>query len=94
MDNPKLPLIARAREIVNSSHLKEEDKKLINERIPYAPTALLEMFIESCSGEGLMIEFIVRSLKRKLMAGDSQEKLRAIIAEERKELRNFIHATA
>ena len=94
MDNPKLPLIDRAKEIVNSSRLKEEDKKLINERVPYAPSALLEVFIESCSGEGLMIEFVVRSLKRKLLAGDNQEKLRAVIAEERKELRNFIHATA
>jgi hypothetical protein len=94
MDNPKIPLIERAREIVNSSRLNDGDKKLIIERIPYAPTTLLEIFIDSCSGDALMLEFMVRSFKRKLMAGDSQEKLRAIIAEERKELRDFIHATA
>jgi len=94
MDNPKLPLIDRAKEIVNSSRLNDGDKKLIIERIPYAPSALLEVFIDSCGGDALMLEFMVRSFKRKLMAGDSQEKLRAIIAEERKELRDFIHATA
>ena len=94
MDNPKLPLIDRAKEIVNSSRLNDEDKKLILERIPYAPSALLEVFIDSCGGDALMLEFMVGSFKRKLMAGDSQEKLRAIIAEERKELRNFIHAPA
>ncbi len=94
MDNPKIPLIERCKEIVNNSRLKDEDKKLILERIPYAPVALLEVFIESCSGDGLMIEFVVRSFKRKLVAGDNPEKLRAVIAEERKELRDFIHATA
>jgi hypothetical protein len=93
MDNPKLPLIERSKEIVNGSRLKPEDKQLIIERIPYAPTALLEMFVESCGGDALMLEFMVRSLKRKLMTGDNQEKLRAVIANERKELRNFIHAT-
>lgn len=94
MENPKLPLIEQAKAIVNNSRMKDEDKKLVLERIPYAPTALLEVFIESCGVDALMLEFMVRSLKRKLMAGDNQEKLRAIIAEERKELKDFIHATA
>jgi len=94
MENPKLPLIEQAKAIVNNSRMKDEDKKLVLERIPYAPTALLEVFIESCSGDALMLEFMVRSLKRKLIAGDNQDKLRAIIAEEKKELKDFIHATA
>ncbi len=94
MDNPKIPLINRTKEIIEKSHLKDVDKKLVMDQVPYAPTALLEMFVESCSGDGLMLEFMVRSLKRKLIAGDNQDKIRAIIAEEKKELRDFIHATA
>ena len=94
MENPKLPLITKAQEIINSSNLSGDDKKLVNERIPYAPTTLLEVFIQSCSGDGIMLSFIVRSLRRKLLAGDNQEKIRAIMADERKEMRNFIHAAA
>ena len=94
MDNPKLPLIEQAKEIVNRSRMKDEDKQLVNERIPYAPAALLQIFIESCGGDSLMLQFMVRSLKRKLIAGDNQEKIRAILAEEKKEMRGLIHATA
>jgi hypothetical protein len=90
MENPKLPLIERTKEIVNNSKLKDEDKKLVLERIPYAPSALLEIFIESCGGDALMLEFMVRSFKRKLMAGDNQEKLREILREEKKELTGYI----
>jgi GTPase Era involved in 16S rRNA processing len=92
MDNPKIPLIERAKEIVLNSRLKDEDKKLVTDQIPYAPTALLEMFIESCSGDALMLEFMVRSLKRKLVAGDNQDKIRAILKEERTSLRKLAHA--
>ena len=94
MDNPKLPLIEKAKHIVDESTLSPQDKKLINERVPYAPFALLQIFLETCTGNQLSLDVLVRSLKRKLMAGDDPIKLHQIIVEERKELRKLIHAHA
>jgi hypothetical protein len=94
MDNPKLPLIEKAKSIVEESSLSAEDKKLITERLPYAPTVLLQIFIDSCNGDQDALDILARSLKRKLMAGDDPIKLHQMIVEEKKELRKFILAHA
>ena len=94
MENPKLPLIEKAKEIVDQSTLSTKDKGLIKERLPYAPSALLQIFIDSCSGNFQTLDILVQSMKRKLLAGDDPVKLHQMIVAERKELRKFIHAHA
>lgn len=78
-------LVAKATEIVDASSISSDDKKLLNDRIPYCETSILAMFVEVCDQDPFSVDFIVQNLKKKLDAGGNLSKIHAIVKEEKEE---------
>jgi len=78
-------LAAKATELVETSSISTEDKKLLCDRIPYCETSILAMFVEVCDQDPFSVDFIVQNLKKKLDAGGNLSKIHAIVKEEKEE---------
>ncbi|HXK37821.1 MAG TPA: hypothetical protein VJ579_02030 [Candidatus Paceibacterota bacterium] len=79
-------LIVKARHVVRHSHLSDEDKQLMFERIPYLDLGMLALFIESAEENPFALDAIVSSMKKKLDARGNLHRLHEILENEEKEI--------
>lgn len=87
MDSDRKKLVLDASKIVESSHLGADDKKLLLGRMPFAPTVILQMFVEVCTEDPFSIDMLVKNLKMKLDAQGNLAKIHEIVKNEREEFR-------
>ncbi len=89
-DTERIDLTVKAIELVESSHLPREDKKLIEGRIPFISDIMLKMFVEVCEEDPFGIDSIVKGLKKKLEAQGNLGKIHEIVKQERREIEDLI----
>ena len=89
-DTARIDLTVKAIELVESSHLSREDKKLIEGRIPFIADVMLSMFVEVCEEDPFGIDAIVKGLKKKLEAQGNLGKIHEIVKQERREIEDLI----
>ncbi len=79
-------LIVKARHVVRHSHLSDEDKQVMFERLPYLDSGMLALFIQSAEENPFAIDAIAKSLKKKLDTRGNLAQLHAVLVEEEKNI--------
>lgn len=85
-DSKRTELTEKAKAIIHGSHISNEDKTLLEGRVPFVADAMLEMFVKVCEEDPFGIDAIVKSLKKKIDAGGNLKKLHEIVKQERREI--------
>ena len=91
-DQERIALTAKAIELVESSKLSADDKKLIEGRIPFIADVMLKMFVEVCEEDPFGIDAIVKGLKKKLEAQGNLGKIHEIIKQDKREIEELLAA--
>ena len=91
-DQERIVLTAKAIELVESSNLSADDKKLIEGRIPFIADVMLKMFVEVCEEDPFGIDAIVKGLKKKLEAQGNLGKIHEIIKQDKREIEELLAA--
>lgn len=78
-------LIVKARYIVRHSHLSDQDKQLMLERIPFIDAKMLGLFVQSADENPFALDAIVKSMKQKLETSGNLSHLRDVIDREARE---------
>ena len=85
-------LLDKAKTIVDGSSLSDADKMMLLDRLPYAGSMILSMFVEVCEGDQFSTNMLVKNLKTKLDAQGNLTRIHEIIKQERVELENMLVA--
>lgn len=86
MNPDRTDLTARAIALIDGSKLSDGDKELLRGRLPYAPTMVVQLFVEVCEEDPFSIDALVMNLKKKLDAQGNLQKLHEIAKQEKREL--------
>ena len=89
-DTSHAQLVEKVVVIIESSHLSVEDKKLLNQRVPYVADIILQMFLQVCDEDPFGIDMLVKNLKKKLDAQGNLAKIHEIVKQERREVEDLI----
>lgn len=87
-------LISISSDMVAQSHLSAADKKMLVGRIPFAPDAILQMFVEVCEEDPFGIDAVVKNLQKKLDAQGNLKKIHEIVKQESHDIEELLNAHA
>ncbi len=86
MENDRAILIKKASQFVEESSLSPAEKKLVEGRIPFAPDAVLQMFVQVCEEDPFGVSGVVKNLQKKLDTQGNLSRLHEIVKQERREI--------
>lgn len=86
MNPDRTDLTARAFALIDGSKLSDADKELLRGRLPYAPTMVVQLFVEVCEEDPFSVDALVMNLKKKLDAQGNLQKLHEIAKQDKREL--------
>lgn len=90
MNSERNDLTQKALSIVEGSKLPKQDKELLLGRLPYAPSMVIQLFVQVCEEDPFSIDALVVNLKKKMDAEGNLQKIHEIMKQERAELEHAL----